>query len=49
MPQESSNHGNQSNSQSPSTSASKPSRPKVDPNKTINYRQDGRDKHHKKG
>jgi hypothetical protein len=45
MSQESSN---QSNSQSQSASASKPCRPKVDPNKTINYRQDGGDKCQKK-
>lgn len=40
---------NQSNSQSKPTSTSKPSRPKVNPNKTINYIQDGRDRHQKKG
>lgn len=45
MSQESSN---QNHSQSQSTSTSKPSRPKVNPNKTINYRQDGADKRHKK-
>ena len=46
MPQESSN---QSNSQSKPNSAQKPSRPKVNPNQTINYRQDGADKQQKKG
>ena len=45
MSQESSN---QSNNQSLPTSAQKPSRPKVNPNKTINYRQDGADKRQKK-
>lgn len=32
---------NQKNSQSQSNSAKKPRRPKVNPSKTINYRQDG--------
>ena len=45
MSQESSS---QSNSQSRPTSDQKPSRPKVNPNKTINYRQDGGDKRQKK-
>ena len=39
---------NQSDSKSQATSASKPSRPKVNPNKTINYRQDGADKRQKR-
>lgn len=45
MSQESDNKDN-SNSQANSTQ--KPVRPKVNPDKTINYRQDGADKHHRK-
>ena len=39
---------NQSNSQSQLTSSKKTSRPKVNPDKTINYRQDGADQRQKK-
>ena len=40
---------NQNHNQSQSASTSKHTRPKVNPNKTINYIQDGRDRHQKKG
>ena len=46
MSQESSS---QNNSQSKPASSQKPSRPKVNPNQTINYRQDGADKRRKRG